>query len=63
MDDGSKFPYVLLGVKTNKKILLCKGRKSEETFSQTGEDTVNYASKRELISRLREELQKLTRRT
>ena len=56
MDDGSKFTYVLLGVKTNKKILLCKGRKSEETISQTGEDTVNYASKREFISRLHEEL-------
>lgn len=59
----ANFPMCCLGLKQTKRFFFTKEEKSEETISQTGEDTVNYASKRELISRLREELQKLNRRT
>lgn len=59
----ANFPMCCLGLKQTKRFFFTKEEKSEETISQTGEDTVNYASKRELISRLHEELQKLNRRT
>lgn len=59
----ANFPICCLGLKQTKRFFFTKEEKREETISQTGEDTVNYASKRELISRLREELQKLNRRT